>query len=274
MAVPSNISELSTTPGSNPPSGADSPSVLDDHLRTVYAFIKTASDAQVALTGNQTIAGVKTFSSTPVVPDDSFAFSKLQNIATARVLGRITASSGDIEELTQAQAAELSSHAGQVGWFAMNSAPGGWLKANGALVSRTTYAALFSAIGTTFGAGDGSTTFALPDLRGEFIRGWDDGKGTDSGRVFGSAQLDAMQQITGTFDILDSTSDASIVQGDAGAFTRTANAGAVTGQGFLTRTADSRNTDRVSFDSADSTDARTSTETRPRNIALLACIKF
>lgn len=77
---------------------------------------------------------------------------------------------------------------GMVAAFARNTAPAGWLKANGAAVSRTTYAALFAAIGTTFGVGDGATTFNLPDLRGEFIRGWDDARGIDTGRVFGSSQ--------------------------------------------------------------------------------------
>lgn len=66
--------------------------------------------------------------------------------------------------------------------------PTGWLKCNGAQISRTTYSALFSAIGTTYGSGDGSTTFHLPDFRGLFPRGWDDGRGYDSGRVFGSSQ--------------------------------------------------------------------------------------
>lgn len=80
---------------------------------------------------------------------------------------------------------------GQVGYFATTSAPAGWLKANGAAVSRETYAALFSAIGTSFGVGDGSTTFNLPDLRGGFLRGWDDGRGVDDGRVFGSIQESA-----------------------------------------------------------------------------------
>jgi len=77
---------------------------------------------------------------------------------------------------------------GSVSAFALSTAPAGWLKANGAAVSRTTYADLFAAIGTTFGAGDGSTTFNLPDLRGEFLRGWDDARGVDSGRTFGSWQ--------------------------------------------------------------------------------------
>lgn len=66
--------------------------------------------------------------------------------------------------------------------------PSGWIKRNGAAVSRTTYSALFSVIGTTFGAGDGSTTFNLPDDRAIFERGWDDSRGVDVGRTFGSEQ--------------------------------------------------------------------------------------
>ena len=54
---------------------------------------------------------------------------------------------------------------GQVAAFAMDTPPTGWLVANGAAVSRTTYAELFAAIGTVWGSGDGSTTFNLPDLR-------------------------------------------------------------------------------------------------------------
>lgn len=68
--------------------------------------------------------------------------------------------------------------------------PSGWLERNGSAISRTTYAALFSVIGTSYGVGDGSTTFNLPDDRGEFIRGWDNGRGVDSGRTIGSHQTD------------------------------------------------------------------------------------
>ena len=50
--------------------------------------------------------------------------------------------------------------------------PGGWLLCDGAAVSRTTFAALFAAIGTTYGVGDGSTTFNLPDLRGRVAVGF------------------------------------------------------------------------------------------------------
>ena len=87
---------------------------------------------------------------------------------------------------------------GTIAAFAASTPPTDWLECDGAAISRTTYAALFAAIGTTFGAGDGSTTFNLPDLRGEFIRGFDNGRGVDSGRVFGSDQAGANQAHTHT----------------------------------------------------------------------------
>lgn len=77
---------------------------------------------------------------------------------------------------------------GTIIYYARNTVPSGYLKANGAAISRTTYSALFSALGTTWGAGNGSTTFNIPDLRGVFIRSLDDGKGIDSERSFGSLQ--------------------------------------------------------------------------------------
>lgn len=79
---------------------------------------------------------------------------------------------------TQASAASVVP-AGSVIAYGATTAPSGWLLANGAAVSRTTYATLFAAIGTSFGTGDGSTTFNLPDLRGEFIRGWNNTSGHD-----------------------------------------------------------------------------------------------
>ena len=65
----------------------------------------------------------------------------------------------------------LSGFTGMVAAFAMSSAPTGWLTCDGTAVSRTTYSDLFTAIGTTWGSGDGTTTFNLPDLRGAFLRG-------------------------------------------------------------------------------------------------------
>jgi len=161
--------------------------------------------------------------------------------------------------------------AGAIAHFAMNAAPTGWLKANGAAVSRSTYATLFTAIGTTFGAGDGSTTFNVPELRGEFIRGWDDSRGIDSGRAFGSAQDDQMQTITGS---LTNPGTASAPFANAmttsGALSQTSTGSAR----ILGRDTASFAGARLDFNSALSSGARTGSETRGRNIALLACIKF
>lgn len=139
---------------------------------------------------------------------------------------------------------------------AASTAPTGFLKANGALVSRTTYAALFAVIGTTFGAGDGSTTFALPDLRGEFLRGLDDGRGVDAARVLGSSQLDAFQgHRHATLTSLRTSSGGSQGGSSLSDGTTSAAVGDPTVSGSLGT-------------------PRTGSETRPRNVALLACIKF
>lgn len=88
--------------------------------------------------------------------------------------------------------------AGAIQLFAMSAVPSGWLECNGSAVSRTTYANLFAAIGETYGAGNGTTTFSLPDLRGQFVRGWDNGRGVDPGRAVGSQQNSANQAHTHT----------------------------------------------------------------------------
>ena len=76
---------------------------------------------------------------------------------------------------------------GAVFCIAVASVPSGYLECNGAAVSRTTYAALFAVIGTQYGSTN-STNFKVPDLRGEFVRGFDNGRGVDSGRSVASSQ--------------------------------------------------------------------------------------
>ena len=142
--------------------------------------------------------------------------------------------------------------AGNVSFFAQNSAPTGWLKANGTAVSRTTYSDLFTAIGTTFGTGDGSTTFNVPDMRGYFARGWVDNGTVDSGRSFGSTQLDQFQGHwhSGVID----TAGVAVPYTGTGSFGSTTKTGdPVTG-----------NNGTVRFGN----------ETRPVNVAFLACIKY
>lgn len=86
--------------------------------------------------------------------------------------------------------------------FAGTTAPSGWLMCDGAAVSRTVYASLFSSLGVAYGSGDGSTTFNLPDYRGRFARYMDNmgtlagAAGRDTGRVRGSSQTDATQDHT------------------------------------------------------------------------------
>ena len=87
----------------------------------------------------------------------------------------------------------IGSEIGTVSAFAMPTAPDGWLICDGSAVSRTDYAYLFATIGTVWGHGDQITTFNLPDLRGEFVRGFDAGRGLDAGREFGAIQFDQMQ---------------------------------------------------------------------------------
>ena len=78
---------------------------------------------------------------------------------------------------------------GSVFCMAVATVPSGYLECNGAEISRTTFAALFAVIGTAYGTGNTTTTFNIPDLRGEFIRGLDLGRGVDSGRNIAIVQL-------------------------------------------------------------------------------------
>jgi phage-related tail fiber protein len=148
--------------------------------------------------------------------------------------------------------------AGVVIYQAANTAPTGFIKANGASLSTTTYANLFAAIGYTFG-GSGSS-FNVPDLRGEFMRGWDDSRGIDNSRVFGSSQVDAIKDhehrvfrasVHGSSNIHYSNLYRGYGYNDFGT-SSVANSGRsgplYSGGGY--------------------------SETRPRNIALLACIKY
>lgn len=153
---------------------------------------------------------------------------------------------------------------GAINWFSASTAPLGWLVADGRAVSRTTYAALFAVVGTTYGAGNGTTTFNLPDLRGQFIRGWDAAGGTarncDPGRAFGSNQ---------SFALENHCHQLEIVNGSAGrpewacpnnacpggsSYPNSSGGGAVRTAGFTSTVG--------------------STETRPTNVALLPCIKW
>jgi microcystin-dependent protein len=128
----------------------------------------------------------------PVVGDSAGELAQtLRNMKTRTNLALANANAA-------AAAAAVLVPAGAIISFAGNFTPAGWLHRNGIQLSRATYAALFAAIGTMYGPGDGSNTFDLPDLRGEFLRGHDSLRGVDGGRVFGSNQGDGVY-IPGSF---------------------------------------------------------------------------
>ena len=171
--------------------------------------------------------------------------------------------------------------AGAVMAFAMNSAPTGWLVCNGQAVDRSGtsgYPALFDAIGTTYGAGNTSTTFNLPDLQGHFVRGF--GTAAGSG-TFGAKQTQMFQNHTHvastdsqgahthTFTSYDNT-----IFGTTG--TRIAETIANSGATTHTTSSAGAHTHSVTVSGASAVSGTisTGTETRPANIAMLYCIKF
>lgn len=137
---------------------------------------------------------------------------------------------------------------------AVDVTPVGTLRCNGSAVSRTTYAALFAEIGTFHGSGNGSTTFNLPDWRGEFLRCWDDGRGIDVGRTIASTQ---------SGDIEAHIHEAQSGSGSVPKYPLTAFGSGFEG-GVVTPT------DWQLYN----TGSTGGTETRPRNVALLTCIAY
>jgi len=162
---------------------------------------------------------------------------------------------------------------GSVHMMATTTAPSGYIECDGRAVSRTTEADLFAIIGTTWGAGDGSSTFNLPDLRGEFVRGWDDGRGVDSGRSFASSQSDQNKQHnhTATSTVTDPGHDHDIRAGG------TSDDGGPVPPGGNNSSSNRNNT--AIYDAFTNISVSTSitndggSEARPRNIAMMYVIK-
>ena len=178
------------------------------------------------------------------------------SVASAALTGVPTAPTASVgtntTQIATTAFVAASQAAGEVSFFAMSSAPTGWLKANGAAVSRSTYAALFTAIGTTFGVGDGSTTFNVPELRGEFIRALADGRAVDTGRALGSAQAE---------DLLAHSHGFRAYGGSGAALPNVTMSASLGTPGSIS----ALNTAIVNSSGV---------ETRPRNVALLACIRY
>jgi len=161
--------------------------------------------------------------------------------------------------------AELVVPTGAIMYFAGNDPPG-WLNCDGAVVT-TANAALrdyLLAAGSPYGV-DGADP-KLPDLRGEFVRGADLGRGVDPGRAFGSLQLDQIQRLVGDFISVQTIGTGLRTSGILRQLASTASA---IWQGA---TSVNRNT-TLQLDTQFDASVRSGAETRPRNVSLRACIK-
>ena len=178
---------------------------------------------------------------------------------------------------------------GSVFCMAVATVPTGYLECNGAAVSRTTYAALFAIIGVQYGAGNGSSTFNIPDLRGEFVRGYDHGRGVDNNRSINDPQAASNASHNHSISLSGTTSTKSLT-GSVQRISETFNnSGSTTGvfskstgfgANFTPGAPDVNDTGAFSIDashdhtfSASGTSGSQGSEARPRNVAMMYIIK-
>ena len=167
-------------PGSDDDTWGD---ILNDYLNQSHNSDGTAKDASTTAKGVIQLAGdLGGTAAAPTVPGlaSKADTGHTHTAASITYAGSTNLSASNVEaaldELDSEKVASTDSRlspAGMVSQFAGSAAPTGWLLCDGTAVSRTTYASLFTAIGTTYGAGDGSTTFNLPNLRGRVPVGRD-----------------------------------------------------------------------------------------------------
>jgi microcystin-dependent protein len=140
-------------------------------------------------------------------------------------------------------------------------APAGYLPCSGQTVNSTTFPDLVTFLG-------GTTSATVPDLRGEFLRGWDNGRGLDVGRTISSVQTDAIQRILGSYNGYGFTGIAT-----AGTLSGPFTAAGQTAGIYPTPTGGTAGTAVTTLQFDSSATIRSSTETRPHNVAVLYCIK-
>jgi microcystin-dependent protein len=185
---------------------------------------------------------------------------------------------------------------GAVFCIAVATVPSGYLECDGAAVSRTTYAALFAVIGVNYGAGNGSSTFNIPDLRGEFVRGYDHGRGVDSGRSInnpqGSQNAQHNHSATTTGSVGNHRHNYAFAQGSNGGVGNNFGGSGITsvsqsggrlaeleqsggndGQDLRGYTAETNDT-TPSLSVSTTIANQGGNESRPRNIAMMYVIKF
>jgi microcystin-dependent protein len=222
-----------------------------DAITVLSTSINTLLDAKASL-ASPVLTGTPR-STTPAANDDSDRIATTAYTVDA-VAALKTTIDGVLSGINDLINQTRPVPTGSVFYLATTIIPNGYLECNGSAVGRTTYAALWQALGSP-NTGNGSTTFNLPDLRGEFIRGWDHGRGVDSNRNLGSLQADQFGAHTHQYN--DTYYSEHWGSGE----------GPQVGSG------------RTDYDNYDYNKTRTTassggTETRPRNIALMPIIKW
>jgi len=198
----------------NVPAGSEDPKLGDNRIRELAAAVAEllnvdhymGTDGGAGAGYNEDAAGrhdkvtLRAQTSNPTsVADTTILFAKdVDDKAEAHLKDE----DGNVIQLTTAGKIKKTSiedfnfiPVGLVAPYAGSTAPDEWLLCNGAAVSRETYADLFAVIGTTYGVGDASTTFNVPDLVGYFVRGLDIAGAVDpDSRALGSTQQDGIKK--------------------------------------------------------------------------------
>lgn len=161
---------------------------------------------------------------------------------------------------------------GFIGLYAGPEPPEGYLYCDGSAIGRETYSELFEAVGTLYGAGDGVSTFELPDARGIFFRG----DGGENNAAMGVRQGDAIRNITGNITKNVSSPSMGMLVGTTEMFSMSGALSLVSARLYVPErdTAREENSIReINFD-ASATGIPTAAENRPINLAMKPCIRY
>jgi microcystin-dependent protein len=253
----SDIQDILDSTNTNKPLSANQGRILKgliDNLNTILLSDDTTLDELQEIVNfikqNKTTLDTLAISNIAGLPDALATKAELGGSATQEY--KVAAGVADDDAINKGQldaALSNSTITGSIIAYPSQIVPSGYLECNGSLLSRTTYASLFAIIGTTYGVGDGTTTFNIPDLRGIFIRGLDNGRGLDTGRTIGSYQADEFKSHAHT-----------IAPMWANGMARNDDS-----SGIYTW---SRNTSSLNTNSSGGV------ETRPKNTAMMYCIKY
>ena len=169
------------------------------------------------------------------------------------LLDRLGLDNGTIDDIISNSSIFVQATTGCIFWYASQTIPEGFLLCDGSLISRSNYAGLFAIIGTTFGAGDGNTTFGIPDLRAKFIRG------AGSSNSYNGNFAKTYEATSLNF--MSSYSEGALIDGAPVNFDKAISRNMPTAEIVESRTYDRDNTQRTYY-------------FRPYNIALTPIIKY